>query len=133
MDRRGFLKRVGATTLAVVAAPLFIPSCRLDFGVPKQALAASESVEMLKIIGGEVGWFGLGYATFGEVHATRGRGETVPFTFDTQALLDSVFAHRDDHTFDFTPGDWRVINADVLTGSHWQPVTKDWLAGARKD
>ena len=35
MNRRGFLKRAGASALAVVAAPLFIPAERLAYGVPK--------------------------------------------------------------------------------------------------
>jgi hypothetical protein len=35
MNRRSFLRRAGAAALAVVAAPLFIPAERLDFGVPR--------------------------------------------------------------------------------------------------
>jgi len=42
MGRRGFLKRVGAAALTVVAAPLFVPSERLEFGVPKQRLIVPE-------------------------------------------------------------------------------------------
>lgn len=35
MNRRSFLKRAGAAALIVVAAPLFVPSERLELGVPK--------------------------------------------------------------------------------------------------
>jgi hypothetical protein len=35
MNRRSFLRRAGAAALAVVAAPIFIPAERLDFGVPR--------------------------------------------------------------------------------------------------
>lgn len=39
MNRRSFIKRASGL-LAAVAAPLFIPAERLDFGVPRTALAA---------------------------------------------------------------------------------------------
>ena len=51
MNRRSFLKRAGAATLAVVAAPLFIPSERLDFGVPKQRLIVPEPLLTRTLIG----------------------------------------------------------------------------------
>jgi hypothetical protein len=54
MDRRSFLKRAGAAALAVVAAPLFIPSERLEFGVPKARALLVPEPETLKLIGGEV-------------------------------------------------------------------------------
>lgn len=51
MNRRSFLKRAGAATLAVVAAPLFIPSERLDFGVPKRRLIVPEPTLTRTLIG----------------------------------------------------------------------------------
>lgn len=51
MNRRSFLKRAGAATLAVVAAPLFIPSERLDFGVPKRRLIVPEPLLTRTLIG----------------------------------------------------------------------------------
>lgn len=44
MNRRGFLRRAGAAVIAAVAAPLYIPSERLDFGVPTQGLDAPRSL-----------------------------------------------------------------------------------------
>jgi hypothetical protein len=38
VDRRGFIRRAGAALATVLAAPLFIPSDRLVFGVPKLIL-----------------------------------------------------------------------------------------------
>lgn len=52
MDRRGFLKRAGGAILTVVAAPLFIPSERLDFGVPRRIILPEPAA--LTILGGEV-------------------------------------------------------------------------------
>lgn len=43
MDRRGFLKRAGAAALTVMAAPLSIPSERLDVGVPRQKIVLPET------------------------------------------------------------------------------------------
>jgi hypothetical protein len=54
VDRRSFLRRAGAAALTVVAAPLFIPSERLDFGVPKARALLVPEPETLKLIGGEV-------------------------------------------------------------------------------
>lgn len=53
MNRRSFLKRAGGAALAVVAAPLFIPAERLEFGVPKP-IAAPPVQETPKILGSEV-------------------------------------------------------------------------------
>lgn len=44
MDRRAFLTRLGLGAAAVVAAPLFVPSERLAFGVPTQRLVLSANV-----------------------------------------------------------------------------------------
>ncbi len=49
-SRRTFLQRA-AGLVAAVAAPLYIPSERLDFGVPRQKIAVPEPTEWLKIIG----------------------------------------------------------------------------------
>lgn len=51
MNRRSFLKRAGAATLAIVAAPLFIPSERLDFGVPKPRIIVPEPLLTRTLIG----------------------------------------------------------------------------------
>lgn len=48
MDRRGFLKVLGAA----VAAPLFIPSDRLDFGVPRGLIALPTDEEVVQIVAG---------------------------------------------------------------------------------
>lgn len=43
IGRRGFLKRIGTAALIVVSAPLYIPSERLDFGVPKRIITPDEA------------------------------------------------------------------------------------------
>lgn len=51
MNRRSFLKRAGAATLAIVSAPLFIPSERLAFGVPKPRIVVPEPLLTRTLIG----------------------------------------------------------------------------------
>lgn len=50
MNRRSFLKLAGSAALSVVAAPLFVPSERLDFGVPKQRLIVLSDEELWESI-----------------------------------------------------------------------------------
>lgn len=50
LSRRSFLKRVGAATLAIAAAPLFIPSERLDFGVPHAPIVLPTDEDVAEIL-----------------------------------------------------------------------------------
>jgi hypothetical protein len=50
MNRRGFLKVLGGAGLSIVAAPLFIPSERLDFGVPRCPIALPTDEEVAEIL-----------------------------------------------------------------------------------
>lgn len=56
VGRRGFFARAGAALVAAVAAPLFIPSERLEFGVPKLILPPEPALVPVTdiVIGGEV-------------------------------------------------------------------------------
>jgi len=50
ITRRSFFKTAGSAAIAVVSAPLFIPSERLDFGVPTQRLVTAAQMPSQEII-----------------------------------------------------------------------------------
>ncbi|HVQ45109.1 MAG TPA: hypothetical protein VMT30_09220 [Candidatus Saccharimonadia bacterium] len=78
MNRRSFLKVLGGTGLSIVAAPLFIPSERLDFGVPRGPIALPTEEEVAEIL------------AVSEQPLTIGTWSYTAFAVDTASAADFI-------------------------------------------
>lgn len=116
--RREFLKRASGI-IAAVAAPLFIPSDRLDFGVPKQRIVLPEQHEGFRYLWARQDTFLRRYPTQPEV--TYGGGVLI----GEQRLLSiperlSVMADGTPMTMRFQDSadgqTWREMNVVVENG-----------------
>ena len=115
MNRRGFLKRVGGAALAVVTAPLYIPSERLDFGVPaRRLILSSDYDDAIKTT--TLTWDN----TFCDAEAI---GLMIPIP---EKVIDQYEAYE----FDLWPNPARTPDAEASARAWSERFRADWPEGA---